>query len=171
MGPVRLLLLAAVLAGCGRSNEPRCRGLALATFTFQAALPDPTLLSDPGLACGFDPSSAPLSPFTATVAVDPGGGTAAWLCTGRPLAEPLEGTLVGDALDVSLSNTGAVLTQCADGCAVGASERVTGTLLRGPDGTPMGFTGRLLETFTAVSAAACGACGAGCDVAYPLVAP
>ncbi len=192
MRPAPLLALAATLAACGSKGSP-CPGRQLATFTFRTATASAT--------CGA--ASAPcgvafpsLAPFSATVTVD-ATGTVAWLCTGRPLAEPLEGTLTGDALDVSYpaasaAGVPAVLAACGAACAVTLRERVAGTILRGSGGEVVGFTGSLADTADTAGAASCGPCDASCGtcdascatcvascgtcgtpavVTYPLVAP
>ncbi len=168
---MRLALLALALAAlaCGASDARRCPGQPIGTLAFRG-----TSLADP------DPAKAPLTcfvpagtiaEFTATVTVDPGHATA-WLCPEPRLSSALQGTLVGDALDVTSGpRDGALVTSCAANCAATMQERVTGTVTRGASGEVVGFQGRLDAAMTAVKPEDCGACGASCAVTYTVVAP
>lgn len=166
------LALAGLGAGCGAAGGASCPGRAIGTFTTRAASATATC----GPASGDCGATFPdLPPLTLTVSVDPAGGPRAWLCNGRRLAEPLVGTLAGDALDVaSPAPAAAVLQACGSACEVTLSERVTGTVARGTGGEVVGFDGTLVDAadrVATVDPASCGTCGTPTTVAYPLLAP
>lgn len=188
----------ACLAGCtGGPEIPICPGVVMGAFDLVAtrtaascqgdsapgdgaaacADSDPLASVDcqagpPVPACCFDRLFPPRRELKAVVAYGAVGDAAAF-CLQRPGATPYQGTRAatagGDALDVSLLTSGAVLASCAATCAVDVRHQVTGLLARAtPDGPVTGFTGQSIELASATPSASCGACAMPCTATWAL---
>jgi hypothetical protein len=157
-----LLLLPILAGGCSDLVERfPCPGTPLATMAFTATRTE--------VSCAETNSVYPATvKFTGTISQSASDDSAA-LCSIRPKAEPLVGTLVSDLLDVSLDTRGALLGSCDPRCAVTVTQQVSGTLARGPGGAAIGFAGTLVDTATldgTVSGASCSPCLVPCHATY-----
>jgi hypothetical protein len=113
---------------------------------------------------------ATLAPFGITFSADPESPTTA-ACTDRHLADVFLGTRTGDHLEVATTTDGAVLGGCSPTCAAQVEHRITGDLVRGPDGQVTGFTGELAEIASLPASAdpkTCAPCLLPCTARYTL---
>jgi hypothetical protein len=164
------LLLAA--AGCNPSGAPiPCPEAAVARFQFTGTLTDVACASG-GPAAGVNTLFPPsIVPFEAIISYTPGGAGAA-VCPLNKRAEPFMGTHGGpggDHVDVSLQ-TSSYVSDCGL-CAAIDVQQVVGDLQRDQAGTPIAFTGTLVDTFTldtSVAGATCAPCGTPCHGTYAL---
>ncbi len=155
----------AALAACSAPTTRRCPGAPIATLRFTGTL-DAAGCDGGEPTGGFSPLVPAQIAFVATVS-DAGGGAAA-VCREAPLAEPLTGTLAGDALTASLTSGAGVLSGCADTCTTVTVETLQGQLTRDGGGAVTGFAGTLQDDITAAEVSSCGACGMPCHAHYVL---
>jgi len=163
-----LLLLPLVAAGCTETAVTfPCPGTPVALV----ALSGP--LTQVGCAAGI-PAAGMNAIYPATVSFSGTiayAGSGAALCDIGPSAEPLVGTQVADAIDVTLETRGALLGACNARCAVTVRQQLTGTLRRGPLGAPSSFDGTLTDTASvdaSVTGADCTPCTTPCQATYQL---
>jgi hypothetical protein len=181
-------LVAPALAACSSAPGATCPGAAVAavqlTFirTAQGCANGTAPKKSDGVTDDWDALYKPLigyaeaappdrTPVSVTFGYGPGAGAAA-LCTGKPWATPLTGTVAvavaGDTIDVAARTDGAVLAACAATCTVTAEQQVTGLLARDPTGAITGFAGTLVETDTPRPDATCGPCTGPCTATWQL---
>jgi hypothetical protein len=167
-----LLVLSLLAAACSEPVETfPCPGSPVARLAFSGPRTAVTCAGG-APAAGVNSLYPAEVRFTGTLTSSASGAGAA-LCLANPRAEPLLGTRVADHFEVALETRGALLGGCGASCAVTVLQRVSGSLERGPGGTPTGFTGTLVDQATVdltVPGAHCSECTTPCQAVYTLSA-
>jgi hypothetical protein len=142
-----LALLGLCAAACETATPPVCPGEIIGTFQFSGAQ-----LAPDGGAC---PIVGTALQFQAAIALV--GEDQAFLCPARSDSLPMPGTRSGDHLTLANPTVPAYAPSCT--CPVNVAESVEGDLIR-VDGLVTGFTGEVVDVFSAADG---GAGGASCE--------
>lgn len=158
------IVVATLLACETRATEEPCPGAVQGAFTLVAQQ------VEGGEECAN--AAGATGPGDLAVAVTFTGDDGAAICLQRPLAEPLAGTRVGDAIEVVAPLRNVTANGCA--CTAQLRETITGTVQR-DGGVAVGFSGELsTELLPADGSASCapsqagGSCAVPCNVRWTL---